>query len=96
MFSIIGKKLELRGQVTQRISHHLRGHSVAHADPARAGANVSSWEGDARDLVDEIWKRTERAMVRRDGVRVIELLLTASPDWSAHDMATPQPSPKSI
>jgi hypothetical protein len=86
MFSIIGiKKLKQRGQVAQRASHHLRGHAVPNADPTRFALNASNWNRSARELADEIWTRTEPAMQRKDGVRVIELLLTASPDWFAGD-----------
>jgi hypothetical protein len=86
MFSIIGiRKLKQRGQVAQRASHHLRGHAVLNADPARFALNASNWKRSARELADEIWARTEPAMQRKDGVRVIELLLTASPEWFTDD-----------
>ena len=82
MFSILGvRKHKERGALVQRASHHLRGHAVQNADPARAHLNATSWRGGAPALVDEIWARTEPAMQRKDGIRVVEVMLTASPEW---------------
>ena len=82
MFAILGmQKHKDRGTLIKRASHHLRAHVVANADPARLGLNASSWQGTASALVDEIWQKTEPAMQRKDGVRVVELMLTASPEW---------------
>lgn len=85
MFSILGvQKLKERGAVQKRLSHHLRGHDVRNADPARAALNHrQGLAGDAAAVTDAIWQRTDAAMQRKDGVRVVELMLTASPDWFA-------------
>ncbi|MEI8171404.1 MAG: MobV family relaxase [Rhodoferax sp.] len=82
MFAILGiNKHKDRGSLQKRASHHLRAHLVANADPDKLALNGASWQGTPDDLVREIWDRTDPAMQRKDGVRVVELLLTASPDW---------------
>ncbi len=82
MFSIVGlQKLKTRGQIARRASHYLRAHVVLNADPTRARLNATSWRGAARSLADAIWTRTTPAAQRKDSVRALELLLTASPEW---------------
>lgn len=89
MFAILGiHKHKNRGTLKKRASHHLRAHVVPNADPGKANLNGVSWAGTSDGLIEEIWKRTDAAMQRKDGVRVVELLLTASPEWFVTDAIT--------
>lgn len=82
MFAILGiEKHKTRATISARASHHLRGHDVPNADPALAHKNACTWKGDVRGLVDEVWRVTEPAMQRKDGIRLVELMLSASPEW---------------
>ena len=72
-------KLKGRAALIGRAAHHLRSHPVPNADSTRS--NVTSWKGTARQLADEVLRRTEPLMRRKDAVQAIEVLLTASPEW---------------
>lgn len=86
MFSILGMhKLKDKGTLTKRACHHMRSHAVANADPTRSSLNGTSWSGSADALVAEIWRKTDPAMQRKDSVRIVELMLTASPEWFEDD-----------
>lgn len=81
-FAILGiKKHSSMASVGSRLGHQLRDHQVPNADPARKAENACTWQGTAASLVAAIKERVEPLKKRKDNVRAIELLLTASPEW---------------
>lgn len=73
------------GKLAAAAAHHLRARPVANADPERAAANRHGGPSAPAELVAAIRDRAEPLVRRRDAVRCIEVLLTASPEWFAGD-----------
>lgn len=81
-FAIIGvDKLKSRAEIVGRASHHLRAHQVPNADPELARHNQATFHGTPAELADRVQDRVGELVKRKDAVRAIEVMLTASPEW---------------
>lgn len=81
-FAILGiEKHSTMASVGSRLGHQMRSHKVPNADPAKAIDNQCSFKGTAADLVQAFKDRVDPLVKRKDNVRAIELMLSASPEW---------------
>lgn len=86
MFAILRtQKHNSADTIRRRCNHHLRAHDVQNADPALAGLNHAWGPSQAAQLARAIQERVEPLVKRKDNVRCIEVLLTASPEWFGSD-----------
>jgi len=72
------RKLKTDGAVAASVKHALRTRETPNADPDRTPGNWS-WPGDERAAMAR-YRDLLPAKVRRNGVRAVELMMTASPE----------------
>lgn len=77
------KKLKTDGNVGASVAHALRTRETPNADPARTPNNWNDWNKNPEKANRQAMARYRELLpdkIRKNGVRAIELLMTASPD----------------
>lgn len=84
MYSIIRiNKLKTNQQIKAAVSHNLRLYEVPNADPAKKELNQNFLANNFGEVMEKLEDRIEKNNIktRADSVKVVEVLLTASPDF---------------
>lgn len=74
------KKLKSMGSVASSLQHYFRERETANADPARIHEN-GYWVGKTTDETMGLLREQLPDKHRKDAVRAVEYMMTASPEW---------------
>lgn len=74
-------KLKTMGNIAASAEHQFRERYTHNADPSRTPANQVVGAASAQDMLDLVKKCLDGLSVRKNAVLVIEMLITASPDF---------------